>query len=122
MPSPIATEQRVRRAARLIHAPHDHHHQHDLPAQRFRPASIIGVGLSLTFHVWPLGTADLALTCHLVMPAGHPGDCLLIETARPLRERFGIGHPTLPIEVDATRVRQLAADGLSRNGRVSCMI
>lgn len=59
-------------------------------------------------HVWPLGTADVALTCHLVMPAGHPGDAFLIETARQLRARFGIGHPTLQIEVDPATVCQLA--------------
>jgi cobalt-zinc-cadmium efflux system protein len=25
-------------------------------------------------HIWPMSTTEIALTCHLVMPAGHPGE------------------------------------------------
>ena len=28
-------------------------------------------------HIWSLSTTDVALTCHLVMPAGCPGDAFL---------------------------------------------
>ena len=28
------------------------------------------------FHVWPMSTTETALTCHLVMLKGHPGDAL----------------------------------------------
>jgi cobalt-zinc-cadmium efflux system protein len=72
--------------------------------------ALAGVSDLHDLHVWPLGTSDVALTCHLVMPAGHPGDAFLIETAGHLRERFGIGHPTLQIEVDPTTVCHLAPE------------
>ena len=51
-------------------------------------------------HVWALGTSDVALTAHLVMPAGHPGDAFLIALADGLVHRFRIGHPTIQIEID----------------------
>lgn len=59
-------------------------------------------------HVWALGTADTALSVHLVMPAGHPGDAFLRETAKTLEERFHIHHPTIQIELDGLQ------DGCSR--------
>lgn len=50
-------------------------------------------------HVWPMSTTDAALTCHLVMPGGHPGDAFLKEIAHHLRHEFGISHPTIQIEM-----------------------
>ena len=32
-------------------------------------------------HIWAMSTTETALTAHLVMPAGHPGDAFLIEAA-----------------------------------------
>ena len=52
-------------------------------------------------HIWPTSTTELALTCHLVVPAGSPGDAWLVEISRSLHERFGIGHATIQIETDA---------------------
>jgi cobalt-zinc-cadmium efflux system protein len=52
-------------------------------------------------HIWPMSTTETALTAHLVMPAGHPGDGALNEICRDLRARFGIGHATIQIEVSA---------------------
>jgi len=52
-------------------------------------------------HVWAVSTTQTALTAHLVMPGGHPGDRFLAETQRELKERFGIGHATLQIEIHA---------------------
>lgn len=49
-------------------------------------------------HVWPMSTTDSALTCHLVMPAGHPGDEFLMHAASGLHDRFHIGHVTLQVE------------------------
>ncbi|MBX9933849.1 MAG: cation diffusion facilitator family transporter [Methylobacterium sp.] len=49
-------------------------------------------------HVWPISTTETALTAHLVMEAGHPGNAFLVETARELSHRYGIGHTTLQIE------------------------
>jgi cobalt-zinc-cadmium efflux system protein len=55
-------------------------------------------------HIWPMSTTEIALTAHLVMPAGNPGDTFLIETCRQLSDRFKIGHATLQIE-NATTAR-----------------
>jgi cobalt-zinc-cadmium efflux system protein len=49
-------------------------------------------------HIWPMSTTETALTAHLVMPTGHPGDAFLIETCRQLSDRFKIGHATLQVE------------------------
>lgn len=51
-------------------------------------------------HIWPMSTTEVALTCHLLMPEGHPGDEFSVRTARELHAHFGIGHTTLQIEVD----------------------
>lgn len=50
-------------------------------------------------HVWPLSTTRTALTAHLVMPGGHPGDAFLAAVADELEHRFGIAHATLQIEI-----------------------
>jgi cobalt-zinc-cadmium efflux system protein len=61
-------------------------------------------------HIWPIGTNEVALTCHLVMPRGHPGDAFLMRTTAELIERFGIGHPTLQIETSEETACALAPD------------
>lgn len=61
-------------------------------------------------HIWPIGTNEVALTCHLVMPGGHPGDSFLTRSAAELGARFGIGHPTLQIETSENPVCALAPD------------
>ncbi|WP_336488665.1 cation diffusion facilitator family transporter [Methylobacterium nigriterrae] len=49
-------------------------------------------------HIWPMSTTEVALTAHLVMAQGHPGNGFLLEVAAELRGRFGIAHTTLQIE------------------------
>ena len=49
-------------------------------------------------HIWAMSTTETALTAHLVMPNGHPGDALLNNISEELREHFQIIHPTLQIE------------------------
>lgn len=49
-------------------------------------------------HIWPMSTTETALTCHLVMPDGHPGDEMLAELAHELQERFAIDHATIQVE------------------------
>ena len=61
-------------------------------------------------HVWPISTTETAMTCHLVMPTGHPGDDFLIESARILKESYRIGHVTLQIEIREDNGCALAAD------------
>lgn len=63
-------------------------------------------------HVWALGTSDVALTAHLVMPAGHPGDAFVIALAEGLARRFQIRHPTIQIELDGID------DGCARPARL----
>jgi cobalt-zinc-cadmium efflux system protein len=58
-----------------------------------------GVESVYHLHVWAVSTTETALTCHLVMPGGHPGDTFLREAQQMLRRRFGIGHATCQIEV-----------------------
>ena len=51
-------------------------------------------------HIWPMSTTETVLTAHLVMPGGHPGDGFLEEARGMLKERFGIGHATLQVELE----------------------
>jgi cobalt-zinc-cadmium efflux system protein len=61
-------------------------------------------------HIWSMSTTENALTCHLVMPEGHPGDAFLHELARDLARRFKIIHTTVQIEVDPQTACALAPD------------
>lgn len=49
-------------------------------------------------HIWPMSTTETALTAHLVMPEGHPGDAFLTQMAQKLSHDHQIGHTTLQIE------------------------
>lgn len=57
-----------------------------------------GVTAVHDLHIWPMGTTDTAMTAHLVMPAGHPGDAVLAGLAHGLDDRFRIGHATIQVE------------------------
>jgi cobalt-zinc-cadmium efflux system protein len=61
-------------------------------------------------HIWPMSTTENALTCHLVMPNGHPGDAFLHDLARDLAQRFKIIHTTVQVEVDPHMACALAPD------------
>ena len=50
-------------------------------------------------HIWAMSTTETALTCHLVTPAGHPGDEFLHRVAHELEDKFEIGHTTVQIEL-----------------------
>lgn len=52
-------------------------------------------------HVWSLSTTRVALTAHLVIPAGGSHDAFIDETTHELQERFGIAHATLQVESGA---------------------
>ncbi|CAH2787471.1 MAG: Cobalt/zinc/cadmium resistance protein CzcD [uncultured Paraburkholderia sp.] len=53
-------------------------------------------------HVWALSTTGNALSAHLVMPAGHPGDEALDLIVFTLRERFAMQHATLQVDLGTT--------------------
>lgn len=51
-------------------------------------------------HVWALSTTRVALTAHLVVPAGDADGTLLNALTDGLRRRFKIHHATLQIETN----------------------
>jgi cobalt-zinc-cadmium efflux system protein len=61
-------------------------------------------------HIWPMSTTETALTCHFLMPGGHPGGEFLVQLAHQLHERFSIGHATIQVESDEHIVCALEAD------------
>src|SRR6202045_3877975 len=71
----------------------------DAAAVRAHLAALPGVAAIHDLHIWGMSTTETALTCHLVMPGGHPGDAALSQVARELEERFGIHHATIQIEL-----------------------
>lgn len=71
-----------------------------------------GVAALHDLHVWPVSTTETALTVHLVMPDGHPGDAALHRLAEDLRARFAIGHPTIQIETTSGADCALEPDGV----------
>jgi cobalt-zinc-cadmium efflux system protein len=60
-----------------------------------------GVDAVHDLHIWPMSTTETALTAHLVMPAGYPGDAFLHELAHELEHDFAIGHTTIQVEIEA---------------------
>ena len=58
-----------------------------------------GVASVHDLHIWAMSTTENALTCHLVLPGGHPGDAFLADLCHDLEHRFRINHPTVQIEV-----------------------
>ena len=46
-----------------------------------------------------MSTTETALTCHLVMPGGHPGDAFILQATKMLNDDFEIRHATLQFEV-----------------------
>ena len=61
-------------------------------------ASLPGVAEVHDLHIWPMSTTEAALTAHLVMPSGCPGDAFLHELAHELEHDFAIGHTTVQVE------------------------
>lgn len=69
-----------------------------------------GVASIHDLHIWPMSTTEIALTAHLVVPSGHPGDAFLMQAAQHLHDRFGIGHTTLQIELSPAAACVLGSD------------
>jgi cobalt-zinc-cadmium efflux system protein len=57
-----------------------------------------GVSAVHDLHIWGMSTTESALTAHLVMPGGAPGDMFLRRLAQELEQRFGIHHATVQVE------------------------
>ena len=58
-----------------------------------------GVAEVHDLHIWGMSTTETALTAHLVMPAGHPGDDFIAHVVHDIERRFRIGHVTIQIEM-----------------------
>ena len=71
-------------------------------------AGIRGVVQVHDLHVWGMSTTDTALTAHLVMPQGYPGDAFVAGITERLQHQFNIGHATIQVETDASRACALA--------------
>jgi cobalt-zinc-cadmium efflux system protein len=71
----------------------------DAAAVRAHLAGLPGVTALHDLHIWGMSTTETALTCHLVMPSGHPGDATLNAITHELHSRFGIAHATIQIEL-----------------------
>lgn len=70
----------------------------DIRKVRGALTSLPGVSDVHDLHIWPISTTSTALTVHLVMPEGHPGDRFICEASEMLDTRFSIRHTTVQIE------------------------
>ena len=69
----------------------------DLHAVRKLLESLPGVARVHDLHVWAMGTSQVALTAHLVMPEGHADDAFLESVTTRLHSDFDIEHVTLQV-------------------------
>ena len=69
-------------------------------------AGLTGVEAVHDLHIWPMSTTETALTAHLVMPEGHPGDAFLHMVAEELNHHHRIGHTTIQVERDRSCATQ----------------
>ena len=69
----------------------------DLHAVRALLEALPGVARVHDLHVWAMGTSEIAMTAHMVMPAGHPDDAFLQDATEQLHDRFQIEHVTLQV-------------------------
>jgi cobalt-zinc-cadmium efflux system protein len=53
-------------------------------------------------HIWGMSTTECALTVHLVMPEGYPGDVFMDNMTQTLKDRFSVQHSTLQVEQGTT--------------------
>ncbi len=71
-----------------------------------------GVSEIHDLHIWPMSTTETALTAHLVIPEGHPGDAFLYRLAHELEHDFRIGHVTIQVETEAESDCALAGEAV----------
>jgi cobalt-zinc-cadmium efflux system protein len=90
---------------------------HAVPAQidieevRVYLTALPGVAEVHDLHIWAMSTTDVALTAHVLMPAGHPGDGFVHDVSAQLEKLFHIHHATLQIEIgDEGKVCRLAPE------------
>ena len=71
-----------------------------LPAEKVRTflQALPGVAAIHDLHIWGMSTTETALTVHLVIPGGYPGDAFTCSVADELQRQFAIGHATIQVE------------------------
>jgi cobalt-zinc-cadmium efflux system protein len=69
----------------------------DLHAVQALLEALPGVARVHDLHVWAMGTAEIAMTAHLVMPDCQADDAFLQRATAQLHERFHIEHVTLQV-------------------------
>ncbi|MGR8998907.1 MAG: cation diffusion facilitator family transporter [Gammaproteobacteria bacterium] len=74
----------------------------DVPAIHEYLNQLSGVTDIHDLHIWGLSTTETALTVHLVMPGGHPGDAFMDDIVQTLNEHYSVHHSTLQIEQGTT--------------------
>ena len=78
-------------------------------------ADLPGVTDVHDLHVWALSTTENAMTAHIVMPAGHPGDVFVDGIVGTLRRDYAMHHATLQVEMGTTE-HHCALDEKSHTG------
>jgi cobalt-zinc-cadmium efflux system protein len=69
----------------------------DLGAVQALLEALPGVDRVHDLHVWAMGTSEIAMTAHLVMPQGHADDAFLQQATEQLHDGFDIEHVTLQV-------------------------
>lgn len=69
----------------------------DLHAVQALLESLPGVERVHDLHVWAMGTSQIAMTTHLVMPQGPADDAFLKHATDELHEHFEIEHVTIQV-------------------------
>jgi cobalt-zinc-cadmium efflux system protein len=69
----------------------------DLRAVQTLLEALPGVARVHDLHVWAMGTSEIAMTAHLVMPDGRADDAFLQHATEQLHDRFEIEHVTLQV-------------------------
>ena len=77
----------------------------DLHAVQNLLEALPGVAQVHDLHVWAMGTSEIAMTAHLVMPEGGGDEAFLKHATDELHEHFEIRHVTLQV------VREAFCDG-----------
>ena len=67
------------------------------------------VGEVHDLHIWAISTTEVALSAHLVMQTGHPGDDFLHDLSHKLHHDFEIGHSTIQLEIGDAETCELTS-------------
>ncbi|MGO4685529.1 cation diffusion facilitator family transporter [Hyphomicrobium sp. 2TAF46] len=89
----------------------------DVARVETRLLELPGVASIHDLHIWPMSTTETALTCHLVMPEGHPGDAFIETATKMLHDEFEIRHATFQFEVSGDAPCGLGAGCTPAAGR-----